>query len=168
MTGSSVASGDAAVTSARAASASAIGPTAGSGLEDSVTTLVRWATRHDVQTAVMRRAQSSLPLSHVWLLARIASCGPCHPSDLAASFGVDNSTITPKLQRLESEELVKRRPDPTDRRAALVETTPSGIRLLGRLRRARAAILEERLAALPQPRRLDVVTALSDLASILE
>jgi len=140
----------------------------GRRLEDSLTYLVRWATRHDVQTAVMRDAQSSLPLSHVWLLVRIASCGPCHPSDLATSFGVDNSTITPKLQRLEVEELVKRQPDPQDRRAALVEVTPSGLRLLRRLRRARAAILEDRLAAMAPSKRQAIVAALSDLAAVLE
>lgn len=140
----------------------------GERLDDAVTTLVRWASRHDVQARVMQRAQCDLPLSHVWLLARIVNCGPCHPSALATQVGVDNSTITPKLQRLEAERLVVRQADPSDRRAALLRATPTGVRLLTRLRRARAAILDERLRAVSDQRREALVAALIELAQLLE
>ncbi len=136
-------------------------------LEDSLTVVANWIVRHDVQTEVARRASCPVPASHGWLLARIATCGPCRPSDLADFFGVDNSTITPKLQRLEAEDLVRRHADPEDRRAVLVASTAAGSRLLAKLRRARAELLTERMGSLPGPRRAAVATALADLASVL-
>ncbi len=114
-------------------------------LEESLTTIVAWAWRHDVQAEVARRASCTLPLATIWLLARIAACGPAHPSDLAAFHAVDNSTITPRLQRLERDGLVQRQPDPGDGRASLVSVTPAGRQLLRRLRRARSQILAELL-----------------------
>jgi DNA-binding MarR family transcriptional regulator len=137
-------------------------------LDDSLNAILHWANRHEVQTQVMRRANCTLPLSNVWLLARIQHSGPCHPSDLASFHGVDNSTITPKLQRLEADGLVRRRPDPDDRRAVLVEATAAGCRLLKRLRRARAGIVEEALASLPSERRQLILEVLGDLAVRLE
>jgi DNA-binding MarR family transcriptional regulator len=116
----------------------------------------------------MQLARCDLPLSHVWLLTRIVNCGPCHPSELASHLGVDNSTITPKLQRLEAEKLVVREPDLSDRRAALVRATPTAVRLLHKLRRTRASILEERLIPVPGDRRGEIVSALAELARLLE
>ncbi len=137
-------------------------------LEDSLTAIVGWASRNDVQAEVMRRASCSLPLSHVWLLVRVAATGPCHPSDLASFSGVDNSTITPKLQRLEAEDLLVRCPDPADRRAALVHISPSGTRLLKRIRRARAQIVTEAMADLPPSRRQLLEDAVGELATVLD
>jgi len=139
-----------------------------SGLADSLTAIVGWASRNDVQTEVMRRASCSLPISHIWLLVRIAACGPCHPSDLAAYSGVDNSTITPKLQRLEAEDLLLRRSDPADRRAVLVHITPAGTRLLRRIRSARAQLVVEAVADLAPERRGALEAALSELAGALD
>ncbi|MHB1501693.1 MAG: MarR family winged helix-turn-helix transcriptional regulator [Candidatus Dormibacteria bacterium] len=116
----------------------------------------------------MRRARCSLPLSHIWLLVRIAGTGPCHPSDLATFSGVDNSTITPKLQRLEAEDLLVRCPDPADRRAVLVHITTAGTRLLKRIRRARAQLVVEAMAELPLGRRNALEEALSELAAVLD
>lgn len=138
-----------------------------SELADSLTAIVGWASRNDIQTEVMRRAHCSLPISNIWLLVRIASSGPCHPSNLAAFSGVDNSTITPKLQRLEAEDLLERRPDPADRRAALVHITAAGTRLLKRIRRARAQLVVEAMEGLPPGRRDALENALSELAAVL-
>jgi len=137
-------------------------------LDESLTALLHWANRNEVQTQMMRRANCTVPISSIWLLVRIQRCGPCHPSDLASFNGVDNSTITPKLQRLEVDGLVVRRSDPDDRRAVLVEATPAGCRLLKRLRRSRANVVEEGLATLPPERRQRIIEALSDLARLLE
>ncbi|MHB1527106.1 MAG: MarR family winged helix-turn-helix transcriptional regulator [Candidatus Dormibacteria bacterium] len=137
-------------------------------LEDSLTAIVGWASRNDVQAEVMRRARCSLPFSHVWLLVRVAATGPCHPSDLATFSGVDNSTITPKLQRLEVEDLLVRCPDPDDRRAALVHVSPTGTRLLKRIRRARAQIVTEAMAELPPSRRQLLEDTVGELARVLD
>ncbi len=114
-------------------------------LDGAISTIARWATRHDVRADVMRRARCDLPASSAWLLARIAEAGPVRPCALATFLAVDPSTVTPKLQRLERERLVHRAPDPSDRRAALVQVTPHGVRLLDRLHRARQRLLLELL-----------------------
>lgn len=141
---------------------------AAAGLEEPLTGLVRWMTRRDVQEQVLRQAACPVPVSHTWLLGRIEACGPCHPSRLAEMVGLDNSTITAKLKRLEAEGLVQRETDPEDRRAALLAVTASGARLLQRLRQARARIVWVQLQELSPERRSSVVSALSDLAAVLD
>jgi DNA-binding MarR family transcriptional regulator len=137
-------------------------------LEGGLTTLANWVVRHDVQTEVSRRARCPVPTSHVWVVNRIAATGPCRPSELADYFGVDNSTMTPKLRRLLLEGLVYRQEDPADRRAVLLAVSPGGTRLLARLRRARAEMLEEKLRGLPPDRRAALATSLQELAGLLQ
>lgn len=137
-------------------------------LAEPLNRLVRWMARRDVQEQVLRQAGCPVPLSHTWLLGRIGACGRCHPSQLAELAGVDNSTITPKLHRLEAEGLIRRETDPQDRRAVLLAVTTSGARMISRLRLARATMVWTRLQALTPERRSSVVTALLDLSNLLE
>lgn len=51
------------------------------------------------------------------------------PRQIAASLSLDSSTITGILDRMESKELLKRTPDPDDRRALRVVLTDQGSRL---------------------------------------
>ncbi|HEY6538884.1 MAG TPA: MarR family transcriptional regulator [Candidatus Dormibacteraeota bacterium] len=137
-------------------------------LERAVSVIVRWSNSREVQVETMRRARSDLPLASVSMLHRIASCGPVHPSQLAAYYCVDNSTITPRLQRLERAGMIGREPDPRDGRAALLRITPAGQRLRKRLHQARRAMLEELLGAWPETEQSQVAAAASRLAQCLE
>jgi DNA-binding MarR family transcriptional regulator len=58
---------------------------------------------------------------------------------LAQAIGYDKTRLIALLDELEHDGLLTRRPDPADRRARLVELTPSGVRLL---KAARADIRE--------------------------
>ncbi|MGH7641684.1 MAG: MarR family winged helix-turn-helix transcriptional regulator [Candidatus Dormibacteria bacterium] len=149
-----------------AASGEDLGPSA--ELERAVTVIVRWASSREVQLETLRRARCELPWGATSLLSRIASCGPVHPSQLAAYYCVDNSTITPQLQRLERAGLLSREPDPTDGRAALVRISPAGQRLRKRLHLARRRILEEVLQDLPVSEQEQLAAAAARLASRLE
>lgn len=133
-----------------------------------MTAMVRWSNSREVQVETMRRARCDLPLGSVSMLHRIASCGPVHPSELAAYYAVDNSTITPRLQRLEREGAVVREPDPRDGRAALLRITPAGQRLRKRLHLARRTMLEEFLHDWPFEQQSRVATAMIMLAERLE
>jgi MarR family transcriptional regulator for hemolysin len=55
-------------------------------------------------------------------------------SDLAASVGIEGPTLTRHLDAFEQRGLVRRRPDPANRRASLVELTPEGHAMHARLR----------------------------------
>jgi len=55
--------------------------------------------------------------------------------ELGSTMGIDPSTMVALIDKLESEGLAKRRPDPRDRRARQVSITPKGRRLLERARK---------------------------------
>ncbi len=48
------------------------------------------------------------------------------PGQLAKSFDLTSGAMTNRLDRLEAEELIRRLPDPDDRRGVIVELTPKG------------------------------------------
>lgn len=79
------------------------------------------------------------------LLGRIAMWGPIRPTDLSERIGFDISTVSRRIADLEKSGLVRRAPDPADRRAHLVETTRKGERVVKRLREVRSSLLEEAL-----------------------
>lgn len=79
------------------------------------------------------------------MLGRIATWGPIRPTDLADRIGLDISTVSRRIADLQKASLVRRTPDPDDRRAHLVETTRKGQRVVERLREVRSSLLEEAL-----------------------
>ncbi len=52
--------------------------------------------------------------------------GPLRAVDLAAALDVAPRSVTSKVDQAEADGYVRRLPDPTDRRARLVELTPAG------------------------------------------
>lgn len=78
------------------------------------------------------------------LLSRIAA-EPARLSRYAADMCVDVSTASRQVAALESAGLVSRTSDPTDRRASLIEATPTGHRVLARNRARWLAGLRELL-----------------------
>jgi DNA-binding MarR family transcriptional regulator len=136
-------------------------------IEVALGAIIAWASRQDTQQEMMRRARCDLPPGNAWLLARLNSCGPLRIGALAVALGIDNSTLTPQIQRLERDGLIARKPDPRDRRAALVEITRPGKRVLARLQRSRQAMLDEKLRDWPLGDRESVAAVVSRLASAL-
>ncbi|WP_232476000.1 MarR family winged helix-turn-helix transcriptional regulator [Flavisphingomonas formosensis] len=60
-----------------------------------------------------------------WLLF-ISSHGPLRSTDLADAFGLAPRTVTEAIDALERDGLVRRDPDPKDRRAKRISITPAG------------------------------------------
>jgi DNA-binding MarR family transcriptional regulator len=60
-------------------------------------------------------------------------------SDLAEALRIAPRSATEVVDALEERGLVTRTPDPGDRRAVLIRTTPEGMRIVGELGAARAA-----------------------------
>src|SRR5215203_3657761 len=65
-----------------------------------------------------------------YLLAR----GPMGQTDLAAALGLTTSSTTTLVDRLEQREMVRRVPDPVDRRRSTVDLPESGIRQIREVR----------------------------------
>ncbi|MEU3793187.1 MarR family winged helix-turn-helix transcriptional regulator [Streptomyces fructofermentans] len=74
--------------------------------------------------------------------------GPVRQSELIKAVDLDPSTVTKMLQRLEQAGHVRRRPDPSDGRAVLVEATEEACGLLGAVTGAWAELEEHTLAGL--------------------
>jgi DNA-binding MarR family transcriptional regulator len=73
--------------------------------------------------AVGLRLGANQAEAHV--LARLAR-GPATLADLHGSFGHKRSTLTAVVDRLEAKGLVRRRPNPSDRRSVVVALTVAG------------------------------------------
>jgi MarR family transcriptional regulator, transcriptional regulator for hemolysin len=80
--------------------------------------------------------------------------------ELGAAMGIDRSTMVLLIDQLESADLARRRPSPTDRRARQVAITPKGRRLLERARQLIAQVEEEVLAGLTAAERRELLELL--------
>jgi DNA-binding MarR family transcriptional regulator len=87
-------------------------------------------------------ANVAIEVGASWALARIGRIGPCRLSDVAASLGVDASTITHRVQALERAGYVERVADPADGRASIVRLSAEGVAALERIRAVRREIFE--------------------------
>ncbi|HZA04072.1 MAG TPA: MarR family transcriptional regulator [Propionibacteriaceae bacterium] len=81
-----------------------------------------------------------------WLLRSLLGDGPVRPTDLAASLGLDISTVSRHLAQLHRAGLVQRSADPADRRAQRVQLSPTGRAEVDRALASRRALLERSLS----------------------
>lgn len=79
---------------------------------------------------------------------------------LARACGITPGSMTVAIDRLEEIELVKRMPDPTDRRGILVALTPKGLEVAGKLQESYAASEAEILAPLSATEREELTSLL--------
>jgi DNA-binding MarR family transcriptional regulator len=89
------------------------------------------------------RAQHRFSLSQGAVLGRLDREGPQSVSDLAASERVRQQSMAQTVSELEADGLVERRPDPDDRRRALVSLTEQGNSTLQDDRRHRVGWLAQ-------------------------
>ncbi len=83
---------------------------------------------------------------------------------LAQEIGADKTRLIDVLDDLQVRGLIRRDPDPADRRARLLSLTAQGRRLRERVRRAIRAEEEQLLATLPAAERTAFVRALRRLS----
>jgi DNA-binding MarR family transcriptional regulator len=136
-------------------------------IEGALAIVVAWASRQDIQDEALRRARFNLPRGYATLLSRLSVCGPLRIGELAVLLGIDNSTLTPQIQRLERAGFIAREPDPHDRRAAVLRVTEEGEQLLAQLQLSWRDLLREKLLDWSDSDRAAVAAALSRLATTL-
>ncbi|HWI73382.1 MAG TPA: MarR family transcriptional regulator [Baekduia sp.] len=94
-----------------------------------------WLRMSDLVLDHMRRREVSdalgMPFGRARALRRLAR-RPMSMGELATALDIDPPNATVVVDDLESQNLVRRRPHPTDRRAKLVEATPKGQELARR------------------------------------
>lgn len=94
-------------------------------------------------------ADLDLTASEINALANLADGRVRTVSELSADIGSRPTTVTSVLDRLERRGLIQRGARPGDRRVVVVELTPSGRILAGRVRRAVVDLERRALAGLP-------------------
>jgi DNA-binding MarR family transcriptional regulator len=99
------------------------------------------------------RAEHRFPLTHGSVLGRLDREGPQSVSDLAAVERVRPQSMAQVVGELEADGLVSRRPDPDDRRRALVGLTERGRATLGEDRSHRVGWLVSAIEELPASER---------------
>lgn len=92
-----------------------------------------------------------------------AADGPMRMVDLADRMHVVPRTVTTLVDTLEADELLERRPDPTDRRSTLVHLTDRGQRRLAEMAEARRTAAGELLSALTDDEQLQMRRLLAKL-----
>ena len=119
----------------------------------------------DLWTALLRHGDGDLSRTSASVLNMLCD-RPHRVSELAEAQAVAQPTMTVALQRLEARGLLTRERDAQDKRAAKVVITDAGRETLARRRAARAALLDERLAALDAPARDAIAAALPALHAL--
>lgn len=76
-----------------------------------------------------------------YAVLRKIDSGPIRITTLAEELGVEPSTISRHVQRLEGRGLLKRIEDPSDRRATLVDTSQRGREIVSRVEEDRRKVL---------------------------
>lgn len=112
-------------------------------LESSLAAVLRLLADRATVGDVARRSGYDLPPASWSLLEHLDARGALRVSDIAACHGVDISSVTPRLKRLEIAGLVARSRLPTDARAFLISITAEGVRALESVHAARRDILEQ-------------------------
>ncbi|MEV5875108.1 MarR family transcriptional regulator [Streptomyces sp. NPDC052101] len=128
--------------------------------------LSRVARLHRTAAAGLLRELGLYPGQELVMMS-LGESGPARQSDLIRMLGLDPSTVTKMLQRLEQAGHVRRLPDPVDRRAVLVEATESGARLLAEVGRVWSVLEEESLAGLAPAEREQLLTLLGRVEASL-
>lgn len=114
-------------------------------LETELTRLVRRALLPTSGDATRAAAGVGLDRAPYTALVRISEHAPIRLSRLAEVVGLDISTVSRHVARLEHDGYVVRSPDPDDGRASLLAITAAGNDALDRVRDARRTHLQQRL-----------------------
>lgn len=119
-------------------------------------------------TELVRQMPRDLSLTSVATLSTLVRRGPRRVTELAASEGVAQPSMTALVTALERDGLVERRPDPRDKRAALVSITDAGQEYVARRRRVGADLVTSTLEELTESDRAALADAVEALRRVRE
>ncbi len=117
--------------------------TANKQIEQQITVLLRRVQRIHLSTTT---GDVALERSAYGIMCKLADEGPQRLGALATAFGLDPSTITRQVQALEEIGLAARVTDPSDRRASILDLTPTGREVLDGTRARRRSRLQAALS----------------------
>lgn len=136
-------------------------------LERSLATVVRLLSDRAMAGDVAERCGYDLPPASWALLEYLDAHGALRVSDIAACHGVDVSSVTPRLKRLESVGLVSRERVATDARAFLISITGEGAHALESVHAARRETLHQAMDGIDPSRVASATDVLGRIANHL-
>ncbi|GAA1899303.1 DNA-binding transcriptional regulator, MarR family [Williamsia serinedens] len=119
-------------------------------------------------TELVRQMPRDMSLTSVATLSTLVRNGPRRVTELAASEGVAQPSMTALVTALERDGLVSRHADPRDKRAALVTVTDAGRDLVARRRRLGAELVTSTLDELSDDERSALADAVGALRRVRE
>jgi DNA-binding MarR family transcriptional regulator len=111
---------------------------------------------------------AGLTTSQLSTLGVVAREGPIRLSDLAEIESINPTMLSRVVAALDDAGLIRRRPDPEDRRAGLIEVTATGRRTHDRLRAERGRVLSAGLARLDRAEVGTLEAALPALEALVD
>ena len=114
-----------------------------------------------------RLQDSGMTYARMRLLGALHCNGPQIMSSISDELGVTRRNVTALVDALEEEELVRRKPHPTDRRATIIEMTGRGARTMDRIYDEYRAAVAELFAELGGEDRRELTRMLGALREAL-
>jgi DNA-binding MarR family transcriptional regulator len=130
-------------------------------VERQLALLLRRARR--MSASIAAEVHPGLDATAYGMLVLLDAHGPVRAADIVGILGLDKSTVSRQLSALSDLGLAERLPDPTDRRASLVQVTAVGHERLTRAREDRLVHLRTFLRSWPE----DDVSELARLLNCL-
>ncbi|MHA7276315.1 MarR family winged helix-turn-helix transcriptional regulator [Arthrobacter sp. HLT1-21] len=112
-------------------------------------------------------AEIGLSLGQEMLLKELFAKGPRTQSQLSTAACCEPPTITSAVKKMEANGLVTRSPSSADRRAMIVELTPTGEAVIADLERLWQELADETVAGLEHTELQNLIATLNDLANSL-
>ncbi|MFI6470325.1 MarR family winged helix-turn-helix transcriptional regulator [Streptomyces sp. NPDC050516] len=121
----------------------------GQEISDALGVLLKRSTRTQLYRTLTADVGEAVDELTYPVLSGLARTGPRSAADLAPDIGLDRSGITRRATQLESAGLLRREPDPHDRRATLLALTEKGEQTVKALRQRLSDHIEASLASWP-------------------
>ena len=131
-------------------------------IEHQLVMLARWLE------AAQRKQSYPMDRASYLLLLRLERDGPQRVAALAASLGLDGSTVTRQLAALDSRGWVHRSADPLDARVTVVEATGAGLTAMDDVRRLRQGRVDELFGDWSAAEQAELGQVLGHLNEVLE
>lgn len=128
--------------------------------------LIRVTRLHVIRARQLFRSLGLHP-GHELLMMHLWDTGPQRQADLAAAFDTDSASMTRTVQRLERAGFVRRRPDPHDGRATLVEATPASVGLRSQVEELWAELEAATVGDMSSAQRRNLLAGLEQLEANL-
>ena len=121
---------------------------------------------YGLMAAAVRSQPRDMSLTSLSTLATLELAGPRRITDLAASEGVMQPSMTALVSTLERSGLVERRSDPSDGRVALVALTSDGTDYIRSTRQAGVEVFAQLVDALPDDESEALLAAVAAMTHI--